>query len=188
MFLLMGFDFYPLLFGVFYGFAGMCGENKQRAGLCACLWGSRKACFDNISWCCSQLYAFCSCSFRFSANGPVLVLIVNDKFCIVLRVVVECFLHWNWRYARIDVLFDLFWFWSLMNILQGSWNGDFIVILSQCNEKGCIFWCPGVICLGGFSVFFFWISWNGHIIFILIQMNEKGWIFRCPGVICFGGI
>lgn len=35
----------------------MCGENKQRFGLCVCLWGSRKAGFDNIPRCCSQLYA-----------------------------------------------------------------------------------------------------------------------------------
>lgn len=35
----------------------MCGEDKQRFNICFCLWGSGKACFDNIPRCCSQLYA-----------------------------------------------------------------------------------------------------------------------------------
>ena len=49
-----------LFMGLFFGWwnlAGMCGEDKQRFNICFCLWGSGKACFDNIPRCCSQLYA-----------------------------------------------------------------------------------------------------------------------------------
>lgn len=56
----------------------MCGENKQRFSLCVCLWGSRKACFDNIPRCCSQLYAY------------VLVLIaIVDSSSIIFGVVID---------------------------------------------------------------------------------------------------
>ena len=58
-------------------FAGVCGEDKQRFNLCVCKRGPRKACFDNIPRCWSQLYA----------SVIVLILMVDTNFYIFLEVV-----------------------------------------------------------------------------------------------------